>query len=77
MNDMRAVLKTLVLTDAERNLLAGGFCPKCEVLIRGRYDPVGDMAFLRPEIYETLRERGIDISSGHRTTCELKGLRLP
>jgi hypothetical protein len=70
------LLKELTLTDSERNLLAGGFCPKCEKPIRGKFDPVGKAHFARPEIYETLRERNIDLDSGHLNTCELKGLRL-
>ena len=70
-------LKELTLTAAEQNLLAGGFCPKCEVPIRGRYDPVKGWNGFAPEIYATLRENGIDINSGHKRTCELAGLRLP
>ena len=70
-------LKQLTLTPAEQNLLAGGFCPKCECPIRGKYDPVNGWYGFAPEIYATLRENGIDTSSGHRKSCELVGLRLP
>lgn len=71
-------LESLILTDAERNLLAGGYCPKCKVPIRGRFKPVKDgWHFLAPEIYATMRENGIDLDSGHHRGCELKGLRLP
>lgn len=69
-------LEKLVLTDPERNLLAGGFCPKCKRPIRGRFDPVGRAHFIAPEIYATLRERNIDLDSGHVNTCGLRGLRL-
>ena len=75
---VQEVLEKLQLTDSERNLLAGGFCPKCKVAIRGRFDPVPKgMHWFAPEIYETLREHEIDTSSGHKNDCELKGLRLP
>lgn len=68
----------LTLTDPERNLLAGGFCPKCQVRIRGKFIAVGQgMHFMAPEIYATLREHNIDLESGHKNDCELKGLRLP
>src|SRR5260221_12900741 len=49
-------LAALELTDPERNLLAGGFCPKCREQIRGKFTPVPKGShFLAPEIYETMR----------------------
>lgn len=75
---VQEVLEKLQLTDAERNLLAGGFCPKCRIAIRGIFSAVPKgIHFMAPEIYETLREHEIDTSSGHKNDCELKGLRLP
>lgn len=72
------ILESLVLTEPERNLLAGGFCPKCKLAIRGEFIAVEKgMHFMAPEIYVTLRERNIDTESGHKNNCELKGLRLP
>jgi hypothetical protein len=69
--------QNLSMTEGERNLLAGGYCPKCERPIRGPFTPVAKGAhFVAPEIYESLRERDIDTRSGHKNTCELKGLRL-
>lgn len=72
-----ARLKNLELSDPERNLLAAGLCPKCERPIRGKYEPVPKGAhFMAPEIYETLRENNIDTQSGHKNTCQLRGLRI-
>jgi len=71
-------LSNLKLTDSERNLMAGGLCPKCKQPIRGKFVPVEKgMHFMAPEIYATLREHNIDTSSGHKNDCELKGMRLP
>lgn len=71
------IFESLTLTDAERNLLAGGYCPKCKVPIRGHFEPVPKgSAFMRPEIYESMRERNIDSRSGHKNSCELVGLRI-
>lgn len=71
-------LKQLTLTKEEQNLLAGGFCPKCQVSIRGPFRPVREgMHFFRPEIYATLREKGIDTRNGHYNNCPLGDIRLP
>ena len=70
-------LKTMTLTEAQHNLLAGGFCPVCEVPMRGRFEPVKKGChFFAPEIYATYRERGYELETGHKTNCELRGFRL-
>ena len=57
------------LTQPECNLLAAGLCPKCERKVRGYQAPCGSFA---PEIWATLRERGIDPATGHKANCMWK-----
>lgn len=70
-------LEKITLTDGERNILAAGCCPKCKVPIKGKYQPVPEgWHGFAPEIYATLRENHIDLQSGHKESCGLRGLRL-
>ena len=47
-------------------LVESGKCPECECYVRGYMSPTGAFA---PEAYESMRERGINPSTGHRVTC--------
>lgn len=69
-------IKSLELNDAQRNLMAAGFCPLCERPMRGRFDPIGKAHFMAPEIFETLRELRIELDTGHKQGCKLTGFRL-
>ena len=61
------------LTMHQRDLVAMGLCPFCEHSIKG-WKPVSG-AFA-PEWYETMREHGIDPSTGHKADCIAKKVRL-
>lgn len=58
------------LTQPESNLVAAGYCPKCERKISGWKTPFGSFA---PEIWEALRENNIDPATGHTENCPWKG----
>jgi hypothetical protein len=59
------------LTQHQRDILAMGKCPFCEAPIRGYRPPSGSFA---PEMWASLRERGIDPASGHRKCCAHKDI---
>ncbi len=50
-----------------------GVCPECLQYIKNWKAPVGSFA---PEAWATLRENGIDPSSGHGLRCMNQKLRL-
>lgn len=52
---------------------ADGRCPDCDMKIRGWGMPHGAFA---PDLWATLRDRGVDPASGHKQQCVNKGLRL-
>jgi hypothetical protein len=51
---------------AQRDLVTVGLCPYCGEPIRGYTPPVGAFA---PEIWESMRSKGIDPRTGHKITC--------
>lgn len=61
------------LTQHQRDLIAMGLCPYCENNIKG-WKPVSGM--FAPEWYETMREQGVDPSTGHRQDCPNKKVAL-
>ena len=61
------------LTQHQRDLLVMGKCPFCERTIKGYSSPEGSFA---PEAWATLREHGVDPSSGHSENCVHKDIRL-
>jgi len=61
------------LTQHQRDLMQMGVCPFCEAPIKNWKAPVGSFA---PEMWATLRERGIDPGNGHREDCQYKKIRL-
>jgi len=50
--------------------ISRGECPDCGQRVAGYKTPFGTFA---PEMWATLRERGIDPASGHKATCGSKG----
>ncbi len=59
-------------SDAAYNqyLRQNGYCPKCGMHVAGyRFEPPGGVWGFAPEWAETLRENGIDPSTGHRSNC--------
>lgn len=61
------------LTQHQRDLMTMGLCPFCEQRIRRWKVPLGSFA---PEAWATLREHGIDPSTGHKQSCPHKTIRL-
>lgn len=61
------------LAEAKEDVTKFGLCPYCNEQIKGYKPPVGSFA---PEAYATLREHGIDPSTGHKESCEHKEIKL-
>ena len=62
------------LTQHQRDLMSMGLCPFCEKKIKGwKPPPAGSFA---PEAYATLREYGLDPSTGHAAGCAHKSVTL-
>ena len=61
------------LSQHQRDIMAMGKCPFCERTIRGFKSPEGSFA---PEAWATLREHGVDPSTGHKKDCPHGSIRL-
>lgn len=61
------------LAEAKEDVTKFGLCPYCNQQIKGYKPPIGSFA---PEAYETLRENGIDPSTGHKQNCKHKDIKL-
>lgn len=61
------------LTDTQRDLILLGKCPFCSRPVKG-WKPV--FGYFAPEWFATMRENGIDPSSGHRANCAQKDIRI-
>lgn len=61
------------LVEAKHDVTKFGLCPYCNEQIKDYKHPMGSFA---PEAYATLREHGIDPSTGHKQSCKHKEIRL-
>lgn len=58
--------KTMSINDKELKKVLKGVCPRCDQPVRDWEPPSGPFA---PEAYATLREHGINPSTGHKKGC--------
>ena len=58
------------LSQPEANLVAAGYCPKCERKVRDFKPVFGSFA---PEWWATMRENGLDPGTGHKQGCTWNG----
>lgn len=55
-------------------LVTEGKCPECKQYVKGYKSPTGHC--LAPELFQTMREHGIDPCTGHKFGCSIPKIKL-